>query len=240
MRKNGFTLLEVMVAVVILGFIMVLVQGTTSQLLDAKDRIESRDRALQMSRGTLDKIASDVSLAFLLRSSAMPEGTPGLTPEAIPTATTRPKLVTFFIGEEHGDRDSLRFTTLAHRRLYRSSHDSDQARVAYQVEASVDDPSQMNLVRIELPWLGDTASVEGKALTVAEGIRSFNLEYYDVRTDEWKKEWNTELVDWSGRIPEAIRVTIAFPDPEVPDDPARDIVFQTSVRPYLASGPLSP
>lgn len=215
---EGFTLLEVMVAVVILGFIMVLVQGTTSQLLDAKDRIESRDRVLQMSRATLDKIASDVSLAFLLRSSTK----------------------TFFIGEEHGDRDSLRFTTLAHRRLYRGSHDSDQARVAYQVAVSEDDAQRQNLVRIELPWLGETSIVEGKAFTVAEGIRSFNVEYYDVRTDEWKKEWNTELIDWNGRIPEAIRVAIAFPDPDVPDDPTRDIAFQTTVRPYLAAGPLSP
>ena len=221
MKRNGFTLLEVLVSVAILGFIMALVQTTTSQLLNGKERIEHRDQIVQMARVAITKLHDDIELAFLTRKQ---------TP-------ARP--LTFFIGEDHGERDALRLTTLSQRRLYRDSRDSDQARVAYQVVPSPEDTSRFDVMRTAIPWLNDQSTVEGgKAFAVARGIRTFDVEYYDVRTEEWKKEWNTEQVDWSDKLPVAVRVSLTFPDPDSPEDPSKDIPFQTEMKLFLAAAPV--
>lgn len=224
LRSRGFTLIEVMVSVGILAVIMVLIWSSTSQSLRSKDRVEARDLVFHSGQVALNKLADDLSVAFLTK-------VPTAQPAAAPTeAGTPSEFKTFMIGEDRGDMDALRFTSLSHMRLVKNTKESDQVRIAYEVVAHPEEIGFYNLVRREQPWLTNTTEVEGRAFTLAEKIKKFDVEYYDNRKNDWGKEWDTEKLDWKDRLPMAVRITIAFADP---DDDTREIPLMTSVMPAM-------
>ena len=235
----GFTLLEVLVSVAIMGMIMVLVWSTTSQSLNSKDRTEKRDFIYQYGRVVLQKISNDLTMAFLTKKSITPPSAAG--PEGAPTQLAPPEIimvprpVTFFIGEDQGNRDSLRFTSMSHLRLFRGAKESDQCKVGYTVTASPDVPGVLNLTRAEMPWLDTGTEVRSTPFVMAENIRDFDLEYYDDRKEEWVKLWNTEQIDYMGRLPRAVKIMLSFPDP---DDEEKSISMSTIVLLPMSTGPV--
>jgi len=227
-RNAGFTLLEVLISVGIVAVMMSLIWSSTSQTLSAKDKTEKRDLAFHMGRVALRKVSDDVVVAFLAKIKA-PTAT-GTTPTAVGS-----KVKTFFIGEDQGDQDTLKFTTLSQLRLFKNARESDQCKVQYEVVSSQDEPGQLNLIRRKDPWLNDSTDIKGNAITLVENIRGFNVEYYDTRKREWVKNWDTEKVDWKNRLPFAVRIRIIFPDPE---DEDAEIPLSTAVLLALAAGPI--
>lgn len=253
-RSRGFTLLEVMVAIGLMGIIMSLVWSTTSQSLRTKDRIEGRDQLFHSGEIALRKISDDISVAFLTTAAAANSGAsttggttssttaaPPLTPSpTLSTPTTAAPLTdlfkTFFIGEDRGDQDAIRFSSLSHIRLVKDSKEADQCRIAYEMIPDPEDTHLFNLVRREEPWLDMTTDVKADPLTLAEGVSKFNIEYYDDKRGDWVKEWSTEKVDWKDKLPFAVRITIEFPDP---DDEKKTVPISTAVVLPLAAGPIN-
>ena len=238
-----------MVSVGILGVIMMLIWSTTSSNLRAKDRIEGRDEMFHAAEVALRKIADDASQAFLVSvptagAAAPAAGTaatgapaPAATPPAVvgaPAVQAFP-LKTFFIGEDRGDRDAIRFTSLSNLRLVRGSKQSDQCKVAYETVESPDDPHKFQIVRKEDFWLDDTTDVKDKGFPIIENVVKFDVEYYDDRKGEWGKQWNSEQMDWLGKLPQAVRVTIGFADP---DDETKMIPLSTTFLVPLSAGPI--
>jgi prepilin-type N-terminal cleavage/methylation domain-containing protein len=232
--SKGFTLLEVMVSVGILSLIMVLIWSSTSQSLRSKDRIEQRDLLFHSGQVALRKIADDLEVAFLAEAAALPS-TP--SPEgALAAAPASTNFKTFFIGEDRGDQDAVRFTSLSHLRLISLSKESDQCRISYEVIANPEEAGFFDLVRKEQPWLNNTTDVEGKVFTLVEKLRKLNVEYYDERKNDWGKEWNTEMMDWKNRLPMAVRIKIVFADP---DDETQEIELSTEVMPAMWKSPIT-
>ncbi len=214
---------------------MISVYTSTSQSFDAKERFEQRDAIYQEGRIALRKLGDDLDMAFLIKP---PGARIGLTAEGLPTSTeiaTRPRPIAFFIGNDNGNRDDLRFTSLSNLRLFRNAKESEQVRVKYTVKESPDDPNTLNLVRTYAPSLSDKNEVEGVSYAVAENIREFNLEYYDPRKQEWVREWDSDKIDWKDRLPRAVRYTLSFPDP---DDDQKSIVMMSATMVPLSTGPI--
>ena len=107
--------------------------------------------------------------------------------------------------------------------------------MSYSVQPSPDDSQVLNLVRTFSPYLDDQDTVEGTSYVVAENIREFSLEYYDLRKQEWGRTWNSEAIDWKDRLPRAVRITISLPDPE---DDRESIVMRTATMIALSAGPI--
>lgn len=226
--KSGFTLLEVMVSVGILGVIMVLIWSATGQSIRSKDRIESRDLLFHAGQVALKKIADDIAVAFLTKAQ-----TPSTT--GTEQAQAQSGFKTFFIGEDRGDQDGLRFTSLSHMRLVRNSKESDQARIAYEVVPHPEEVRFYNLMRREEPWLSVDTEVGGRGFPIAEKIVRFDVEYYDERKNDWGKEWNTERAEYKYKLPMAVRITIVFADPE---DEDAEIPLSIAVMPALWKAPI--
>ncbi len=227
--QKGFTLLEVLIAVAILGVIMTLIWSSSSQSFKAKERTEQRDAVFQNGRVVLRKISDDLAVAFLSKKVAG-EGTGAGSEQAALLSGTK----TFFIGDDQGAQDSLKFTSLSHMRLYKQAKECDQVKISYEVVPS-DEPGVYNLIRRADPWLDNTTDVKGKPLVLVEGIREFNLEYYHPTKREWMKAWNSEMVDWSMKLPMAVKIGIAFPDP---DDEDAEITLSTAVTLALWENPI--
>lgn len=235
MNRKGFTLLEVLISMAVLAMIMGSVWGATKQSLDSKERVEKRDAIYQGARVALRKISDDISMAFLIKSPAERTAIAAVTGTATAEVQTRPRPITFFIGEDRGERDEVRFTTLSNIRLFKNAKQSDQAKVSYSPKPSPDDSQVINLIRTFSPYLNEENTVEGTSFVIAENIREFSVEYYDLRKQEWGRTWNTETIDWKDRLPRAVRITIAFPDPE---NDRESIVLRTATMVALSAGPI--
>ncbi|MFH1875118.1 MAG: type II secretion system protein GspJ [Pseudomonadota bacterium] len=199
--QKGFTLLEVMVSIAIVAMIMLLVWSSTNQTLDSKERVEYRDAIYQNGRIAFQKMTDDLAMAFLIKQPPVRTG-------------INPRPTTFFIGEDEGNRDKLRFTSFSHMRFFKGAKESDQCKIAYEVMPDPEDYNVFNLVRREQAYLDAETTLETKPYIVAENIEDFELEYYDYRKDEWVKSWDSENIDYAGKIPRAVRMLLSFPDPD--------------------------
>lgn len=210
---KGFTLIEVMVSIAILGMIMTLVWSTSSQNMKGKKRAEARENIYHEGTVALRKISDDLTMAFLAKKvKPSSQASQGATP--LPESATQTETInTFFIGEDSGDRDNLKFTSLSHLRLFKNARESDECKILYEIEASKDEQGTYTLLRREEPWIDTTIDVKSDPLVLASGIDSFNVEYYDYKRAEWRKEWSSEKQDEKDRLPDAVRITIGFEDP---------------------------
>lgn len=231
--KKGFTLLEVMVSISILGVIMMLVWQTNSQTIRAKKRIDTREDIYHQGTVSLQKISTDVSMAFLAKIGITSTLMPTPTPPPTQTVIQGEEIKTFLIGEDRGERDELKFTAFSHLRFFKNAKESDQCKVYYEVVTSETEGGTYNLIRHEEVWLDSSTDVKGEGLVLAENIQKFNLEYYDSRQNEWRKDWDTEKIDWRGRLPSAVKITISFQDP---DDERNTIDVSTAVLLPLSRG----
>ena len=223
-----------MVSVGILGMIMTLVWSTTAQSLRAKDRIEARDEVFHAAQVGLRKISDDVAEAFLVKAAPAPAAAAGGM-SAAPQAAATESFKTFFIGEDKADQDSVRFSSLSHLRLVKDSKQSDQCKISYEAVPNPENPRGFDVIRREDLWLDATTEVKSKGYPLLENLVQFNIEYYDERKNEWGKEWDTEKLDWAGKLPLAVRVTIAFTDP---DDDTKTIPLGTTFLLPMAPGPI--
>ena len=176
--QKGFTLLEVLIAVAILGVIMTLIWSSSSQSFRAKERTELRDSVFQNGRVVLRKISDDLAVAFLSKKVA---GEGAGSEQAAFTSGAK----TFFIGDDQGAQDLLKFTSLSHMRLYKQAKECDQVKISYEVVPS-DEPGVYNLIRRADPWLDNTTDVKGSHsfLSRNKGIQPRVLPSCQARVDE--------------------------------------------------------
>lgn len=164
--RRGFTLLEVLVSLLLVGMIAAGIGLALRTGLDASDRIRERMEIHAEGRGALDLLASDLSAAFL--SPVNPEKT---------LFSAQPP--------EVSDRWApfLRFTTLNYRRTgtpaAQQEARSDAVRVEYALQPRPDGTA--NLMRQER-WL--TEAQPGAAVVVCERVGALQLQYRGKRGAE--------------------------------------------------------
>lgn len=238
-KYAGFTLLEVMVAIAILSFLMTMVWSSQRQSIRAKTRIETREAIYHQAAVALRKISDDLTMAFLAKKEVAKaaETAPGATPTPAPqpTSSTQEALKTFLIGQDRGDRDILRFTSFSNMRLFKNAKESDQCKIMYEITQSKKDQDTYDLVRRQEAWLDATNEVKATPNLMAEGVKSLNIEYYDIKKNEWKKEWDTDKIDWKDTLPAAVNIKMGFADPY---DEKKTLEFTTSVMIPMSKGPV--
>lgn len=157
MTRRAFTLLEVVVAVGIMGVVAVLTFATLANAFALRDILEEEDAINTSARVALDKIAKDLQLAYLTKNTS-----------AVETYYTL-----FVLRDENPD--VLWFATLAHQRLYRDSRESDQAEVTIWTE---DDPEMKNayaLMHRESAFIDGEPDEDGWVLPLAYKVKDFQV-----------------------------------------------------------------
>ncbi len=221
------TLLEVMVAVVVVVVMSMIVAESLRNSIEFNELLTERDSTSRQARVALSRIKREIQLAFLT-----------------PHQQAAENFVTVFVGLDR-DPDELYFATLAHRRIYRDTRECDQAEITLWTE---DAPKEKGegyvLYHRESPRIDERPSEDGVIYPLAYNVRSLNLRYLDQNSNEWQEEWDTRKSETLYRLPRAVEVALVLitkgPDGELVDVPfLTTILLQFAPRLVNPSNPLA-
>ncbi len=191
------TLIEILVAVVMLSMIGITIATATSQTTRTRDIITASHDRFHQVRVAFDFLSRDFSSAFLSKHRA----------------TVEPTHDTIFIGQNSGDEDRIDFASFTHQRRYLDVDESDQCEVGYFLADDPDEHDQMNLVRRESPILDLEPLEGGQYLILVEDVVAFDLQYFDLAMNEWQDEWDTtEATGESDILPQQVRIKLVVHD----------------------------
>src|SRR5690606_26949430 len=93
------------------------------------------------------------------------------------------------------------------------------------------DNGTMNLLRFESIKTDPMEIEREKGDLIATGILKWNLELYDPRNDQWRKDWDVKGRLTSNYFPMAARISFDVINPEIPKEQwnERSLRFQTAV-----------
>ena len=213
MRKGdrGFTLLEVLLAITIMGFMTALLWGSFSRTAQIKQRTEAAQDRVHAARVALMRISRELEMAYMFFSynQALQERR------------------TMFIGAPHADFDELRFSYFGHQRLRADAAEGDTAVVMYYTEPDPIDRRSINLIRRETRRLEqkDPKTIPGEAYILCPGVTRLKFQYYDFRNKQWKEEWNTMGADGLPYLPSHVRITLGLLD-----ERGQEMTFSSAAR----------
>jgi general secretion pathway protein J len=210
-RPAGFTLIEVMLALAILGFVTTIMWGSFSQTVANKRAIESAQDRTHSVRVALMRMTREIEMAYLSAS------------ENTAIAERR----TFMIGSSHGDVDELQFSSFAHQRLRAGLAEGDTSLISYFGERDPDDRRILNLMRRETRRLQAEApsTLAGESYILCPDVSRLKFQYYDQKLKEWENEWSTLNASGNQYLPTHVRITLT-----VVDERGQEISYSTDAR----------
>lgn len=199
-NEGGFTLIEVLIAVTILAAISLAMYGATTQMLSSKELVEGRDETQHAITYALEKMADDISMAYILRSPDM--------------------LGNKFDGEVafEGGEDRLDFVSFSHLRYLKGAKESDSSEISYYLAPDPENSDAQALMRRESTTIDKNFQEGGRAYPLLEGVRSLRFEYLPAPTEEWKRVWDSKSLSTGNKLPRAVKIELEMqlPDEEAP------------------------
>ncbi|MCL2457621.1 MAG: prepilin-type N-terminal cleavage/methylation domain-containing protein [Desulfobulbus sp.] len=177
MRDRGFTLLELLLAITVLGVVMAMLGLSLTSTLRVVEATEKEEELYFQAQTAMRRITEDLASAIS-------------NPQAP------------FIGQNHAVRDrradSLDFASQARLILNPDKQKAGIARIRYQLRADRDDERIWKLLRSETLILpssekaGETVSDDGgePAFLLADSLRAVEFRYYDregQELDNWRE-----------------------------------------------------
>lgn len=234
MGQTGFTLVELMIALFIMGSLMVLVSTSVRSSVKNKQKLSNRIAGQARLFDAIRLMKTDVSKAFHyqdffyeiekrainnLKAAQNTSGKQGqssqgraVQPYRVPR---RPRKLTHFLGET----ESVHFTSLNNFRTRYNSPESDQMEVGYFVDscnAKKDRAPTRCLFRRTSPLLDDKVDEGGRKRVLLEHITEFKLEYKsNQENEEWNEQWRSDdrgRADHRNKFPHMLRMTIGTHD----------------------------
>lgn len=196
-RSQGFTLLEVLVAMAVLAALSTLLYGAFSGLKRTKEGVERINDRQREARLAMARMVQELQTAYL----SMHE----------PVTPTRPVQKTIFRGTTGMPGDRIDFTAFAHRRLDRDSRESDQCEISYYLASNPDKPGVVDLVRRESSTIDLYPDKGGRIEVLATDVDLFDLAYLEPMTIQWLEAWDsTQATGQLGRLPTQVSITLVL------------------------------
>ncbi len=193
MADRGFTLIEIMISLVVIGMISITISAATSQTAKTADIVGTAQNNYHQVQVAFDMITRDLTSVFLSYHRA-------------PLEVAHD---TIFIGRDEGEKDSIDFAAFSHTRRFFDAKESDQAEISYYVEADPEESDVLNLMRREAAVLDDDAIHGGTHMILVHNIAGFDMQYYDIVNKEWKDDWSTTQASGEGSmLPMQVRIRL--------------------------------
>ncbi|MCZ6628101.1 MAG: prepilin-type N-terminal cleavage/methylation domain-containing protein [SAR324 cluster bacterium] len=201
---GGFTLIELMVSLVLLGVILTLIYTSFYQISNGSKRISEELAEQQELRLLLTLIGEDLQAAQYFERFTKDGNASGMV------------AVTDFVGNRKMSK--LDFHANVPARFHRQvdpAADPLMHELAYWVEEDERDREVLVLKRREDFYLDDDMHEGGVTSELVKGVESFLVEFLPpaIRQsefeDQWEEEWDSSDKTGTGRMPMAMRITLA-------------------------------
>jgi prepilin-type N-terminal cleavage/methylation domain-containing protein len=203
-HAEGFTLLEVMIAIGIMATILVILFGTYSAAVDRAARARELSQIYHEARVLLQLMANDLRSAYVKESVEQAE-------QALQQVKTLP---TTFIGEDRTEvdkpADKLAFSTVLPTQRP-DVPDTEMCRVTYSIEPVNEPPESRALLRRMNCGLGPEAIEQDQLFLLTELARGLDFKYYDDQGTE-HLDWNSREPRGGKRIPSRVKITLLLAD----------------------------
>lgn len=218
-HTRGFTLIEVIIAMMIMAFLSLFTVEAIQRALKSRTKIQADIDKTSTVRDALRVMERDINMAFNYRDPAIEvfnqaqkarkkvsgqtlnaTGTGGLVSSLPPATGTDPekfkekveKISTQFIG----DAESINFTSLSNVRLSEDAPTSSQAEVGYKIKScrrrTTQEQSSKCLWRRVSPYFHEDITRDGTETVLLENVQEFKLRYLGPGKDaEWKDAWSS-------------------------------------------------
>ena len=249
---SGFTLLELLLAIVILSLITATVYGSLSRTESSKRIAESRSELYSAGRMAVLKIAGDIEGALPPPSGDRIyfRGTHGIgTPPEIHLVTmnrggfgmnrVRPGRVLVVYSIAPLPKRKNQYSLLREEYLYKAMLDKadgveqEQTSSLDQDQEEDEAPTEQASMLLECPNVEDDLDLPGSCLPVTGLV----FRYFDETVGDWRDEWDSSIDNDAtfGRLPAAVEITLTLADEDGAEHP-----FYTVVDLPLARGQPTP
>jgi general secretion pathway protein J len=196
LKQQGFTLMEIMIAVSILGMIGTLSFGTLRSSVDARERTLGVTDHYHQVRQSMLRMTREIQSAFLSEHRDCED----------------PQNKTIFLGKRSSNGMRLDFTSFSHFKIRADANESDQNELSYFVDSHPDDSSRKALFRREQARIDEEPEEGGSIKLMAEDVLDIEFEFFDPQDKEWEDEWDSTSMDFKGKLPLFVKIQITALD----------------------------
>lgn len=200
--RAGFTLLEIMLALLILGMVVAMISVSLSGSIKAVEATLDQGDVYYRAQVAMERISADLSSAILPDDAD-------------------------FVGSSGGeDGVVLAFASLAHLAFDPENGQPGLGRIRYAVQADKDNPGQLLLLREDILHRKKD-SEEAEAFRLCDRLRSVKFTFFN-RDGEEQESWDTSSEDDEKKheLPAAVSCHLEF---WLDEEQETSLSFQTTV-----------
>jgi general secretion pathway protein J len=205
-RRQGFTLMEIMIAMFILSVVISLVFGSLDGVFGSADHVNAQSDLLEMGHSCMERIASDLNALHIM---SYPRYQPPGIDDDETEALYRIEGEAVSMGGHRFAK--LRFASLAHLSL---NHDAREgiAEIVYYIIESRDDGYTLRRKDTLYPYPEEFEEDENDPV-VCERVQAFEVLYFDHEGRE-TEEWDSQSDDVEYATPVTIAIKLAVGEDE--------------------------
>jgi len=190
---SGFTLLEILIAITILGLVLVTVYGSITRIIYAKEHAEERAQLASVGREAVMRIADEIESALL----------PSVANGAV------------FQGASGGDTqptDQVRFAIVSRPPFGPLGGRGGRVLVTYSLDAVPGRDRVFLLRRDEVPLAAAEESPQPISTMVLDNVAGLRFRYWDPFKGEWVGDWDSTQRDYQDGLPLLVEVALFLYD----------------------------
>lgn len=195
---RGFTLVELLVAVVVLSLISLLIYNAFASMKRSREGIERVDDRYREGRLAMTRMVRELQSAYISLHA--------------PINSSLLVQKTAFVGTTGTPADRIDFNSFSNRRMDKNSHVSDQCELSYFGSPNPDVSGVTDLARRISTLLDLEPKKGGRVDVLATDIDLFDLQYLDPLTGNWVETWDTtsSITGQPARLPVQMRIVLVL------------------------------
>ncbi|MBK9322752.1 MAG: prepilin-type N-terminal cleavage/methylation domain-containing protein [Bdellovibrionaceae bacterium] len=203
--QKGFTLIEVLITVAILGMMTILATQSIQQAIKSKVKIQDQIDDVSRMRDALRLIESDVNQAFhyrdvekeisdLLKKKSAPANQQLPNQDAFTPPPEAPRVdpTTHFMGSN----ERMDFVTMNNARMVRNMKQADFIEIGYSSKSCKSLTGEMGssqcLWRRSTTWVDEDVTKGGDEVVLLENVSEFKLRFIGKGKDDWVTDWRSD------------------------------------------------